>query len=99
MASTRRDWPWWRVKAGLEARGLSLTALAAAHGVTKWALCKAKYRPQPKAQTILAEALGKVPQAIWPSRYHPSGASISSTVWLKSSAGGAASHRQKRRAA
>jgi Ner family transcriptional regulator len=99
MASKRRDWPWWRIKAGLEARGLSITSLAARHGITKWSLTKAKYRPQPRAQEILAAALGMAPQLVWPSRYHLTGSPVSPTVWMQINAAGVPGHRQKRRAA
>lgn len=29
--------------------------------------------PWPRAERIIADALGRAPQAIWPSRYHPDG--------------------------
>lgn len=31
------------------------------------------WRPWPKAERIIAEALGVPPEQIWPSRYHPDG--------------------------
>jgi len=55
-------------KAGTSIRRLSRTNKYAGDGL-KMAL----RRPWPKAEAIIAGAIGLTPQAIWPSRYHPDG--------------------------
>lgn len=53
--------------------GTSLQRLSRKNGYTRTALTMALYRPWPKAERIIAEALGVTPEYIWPSRYHPDG--------------------------
>ncbi|MDR0633769.1 MAG: helix-turn-helix domain-containing protein [Azoarcus sp.] len=57
------------VVAALRKSGWSLRRLSVAHGYTPRALVAALHRRWPKAERLIAEALGKAPQDIWPSRY------------------------------
>lgn len=90
-----KDWSWNEVRAELVRRGLTLTALGAVNGVGPFAFPKVKYRPVARYQAIIAQAIGQRPQAVWPTRYRPSGAPIPPSEWMKSSAAGSRGHRQK----
>lgn len=53
--------------------GTSVQKLSREHGYESGSLRMTLYRPWPKGERIIAEALGVSPQEIWPSRYHPDG--------------------------
>ena len=48
----------------------------ACHGYSPNALKHALVKPYPRAEALIAEAIGIPPQQIWPSRYHPDGTPI-----------------------
>lgn len=53
----------------LRKRGLSLTELSKANGLHPRTLNNALDRKYPKAEKIIASALGLEPAEIWPERY------------------------------
>ncbi|MDH4229998.1 MAG: helix-turn-helix domain-containing protein [Nitrospirota bacterium] len=62
-----RTWEWVKYQLGL--RGLTIRALARANGITHPALTRARRYRTPKAQRLLAQAIGVTPETIWPERY------------------------------
>ena len=80
--SEHGDWHWYRIKAELEAKGLTLTRLSQQHGRSPGYAAKVKNCPIPRAQAIIANALGRSPQEIWPSRYTPEGRPVSRVRWI-----------------
>lgn len=67
------DWHRADIKAALEKRGWSLRRLSAHHGYAAGSILMALHAPWPKAERIIARAIGVKPQQIWPSRYHEDG--------------------------
>lgn len=71
-----KDWHPADIIAGLRKAGWSLQQLALHHGYAgRTALAKALVEPYPKAEGIIAEALGIDATTIWPTRYNPDGTS------------------------
>lgn len=69
-----KDWHPADIKAALTKAGWSFNQLGYAHGYTsKSTLTTVLRHPWPKAERIVAEAIGVHPMAIWPSRYHTDG--------------------------
>lgn len=68
-----KDWHKADIICGLWKRGTSLEKLGREHHYAQGALKLCIYRPWPKCERIVAEALGVTPQEIWPSRYHEDG--------------------------
>lgn len=68
------DWHPEAVRAALAERGLTLSDLARRTGVAPSLFSYALRRPNGRCELAIAAALGLAPAAIWPSRYHPSGA-------------------------
>jgi len=69
-ASPPKDWHTADIKAALDKAGWSFNALGIEHGYTsKSALAHALHEPYPRAEKIIADALGLKPWVIWPSRY------------------------------
>lgn len=65
-----QDWHRADIVAGLRKAGWSVRRLAKHHGyASHGALTVALARPFPKAQRLIAEAIGVAPEQIWPSRY------------------------------
>ena len=50
-------------------KGISLAQLGIQHGLAKTTLRNAFDKRYPKGEKIIADALGKEPKDIWPSRY------------------------------
>lgn len=75
----RADWHPADVLAALKKRGLSLAGLSVANGYHPTAAGKALKQQWPAMERLLAEALGLVPQEIWPSRYDAEGRPITRT--------------------
>ena len=75
----RVDWHPADVLAALKKRGLSLAGLSVANGYHPTAAGKALKQQWPAMERLLAEALGLVPQEIWPSRYDAEGRPIART--------------------
>nr|DAS60891.1 MAG TPA: winged helix-turn-helix DNA-binding protein [Caudoviricetes sp.]DAY08761.1 MAG TPA: winged helix-turn-helix DNA-binding protein [Caudoviricetes sp.] len=48
---------------------MTLSALSRNNGLHSTTLANAFSRPYPKAERIIADAIGLSPQEIWPSRY------------------------------
>ncbi|WP_175895731.1 helix-turn-helix domain-containing protein [Burkholderia cepacia] len=65
-----KDWDKADIKYALEKKGWSVLALAKASGYSNAsALRKAFESSYPKAERIIANAIGVAPETIWPSRY------------------------------
>lgn len=72
--ASREDWHPADIQAALRKAGWSLAQLAVHHGYAdKSALRNAVTKPYPKAERIIATALGMSPWDIWPSRYDANG--------------------------
>ncbi|MDT8383034.1 MAG: helix-turn-helix transcriptional regulator [Gammaproteobacteria bacterium] len=68
------DWHKADIKAALEKAGWSLRRLSLHHGYKSPSTLKhALSRPWPKAERLIAAALGVAPQLIWPTRYNDQG--------------------------
>lgn len=63
------DWHPADIGAALKKAGTNMRALSKAHGYEGDGLRNALYRPYPKAERIIAGAIGVLPEDIWPSRY------------------------------
>ena len=57
------------IRAEIAARYGSIAALARKLDVDQNILRTAMFKPYPKAERLIAKALGKTPQQIWPERY------------------------------
>ena len=74
------DWHPADIVAALSKRGTSLRRLSAERGYSAGTLRKALRYPWPKAEAVIAEALGVHPAVLWPSRYGADGGSNRSKV-------------------
>ncbi|EGU39859.1 helix-turn-helix domain-containing protein [Vibrio scophthalmi] len=63
------DWHKADVKAELEKKGLTLKKLAVSNDLADGTLSNVFRVNYPKAQKIIADAIGVTPETIWPSRY------------------------------
>ncbi len=69
-----QDWHKADIKAALHRQGITLRSIAAAHHYTNYnTISRALKLPYPKAERLIAEAIGVMPKDIWPSRYHLDG--------------------------
>lgn len=68
----RREW----IKFQLTLRGLTLCSLGEKAGYTKSVLSVALGKAYPKAEAVIASALGLTPQELWPERYAKDGKPI-----------------------
>lgn len=76
MATRRpQDWHRYDVIAALRKtpNKWNLSSLSEAHNYSRNAASEALRRPWPAMEKVIADALGKTPQEIWPSRYNPDG--------------------------
>lgn len=64
-----KDWHRADVIAALKKAGLTLRGLSVAHGLSPYTLSGALKQSYPKAERIIAEALGLQPENIWAARY------------------------------
>ena len=64
-----RDWEPIDIRYALEKLGWSLRRLSTASGYQFNAVSQALRDPWPQVEWIVAEALGKKPWELWPSRY------------------------------
>lgn len=65
-----KDWHTADIIAALKKAGTNMSALSEANGYTRnGGLRNALYRKYPKAEKIIAGAIGVQPEEIWPSRY------------------------------
>lgn len=67
------DWHRADIKAALEKAGWSFRRLATLHGYSAKSLSAVLWKPWPRAEKLVAEALGVPAQRIWPSRYRKDG--------------------------
>lgn len=65
------------IVAALHAGGTSLRKLSAEKGYSPTTLKAALHTPWPKAEQIIAKAIGEKPQHIWPDRYDELGKPLS----------------------
>ncbi|MGR3968448.1 helix-turn-helix domain-containing protein [Shewanella sp. 1180_01] len=63
------DWHRADIIAALKKRGLSVRQLSRDAGLGENTLANALRSPWPKGERIIAEAIGKSPKEVWPSRY------------------------------
>ncbi|MEQ9942797.1 helix-turn-helix transcriptional regulator [Pectobacterium aroidearum] len=63
------DWHLADIIAGLRKKGTTLAAVSRAAGLASSTLANALTRHWPKGERLIAEAMGKRPEEIWPSRY------------------------------
>lgn len=63
------DWHQADIKAELEKKGMNMSQLSRTAGLAESTLRNVFRVRYPKAQKIIAEALGVAPETIWPSRY------------------------------
>jgi len=64
-----QDWHPADIVAALRKQGWSLRRLSGHHGYHPQALAGTLRRPWPRAERLIAEAIGVPPEQIWPSRY------------------------------
>lgn len=64
-----KDWHRAEIVAALHMSGTSVERLSRQHGFNCRALALGLTRAWPKAEIIIANALGMKPEDIWPSRY------------------------------
>jgi Ner family transcriptional regulator len=74
--SRHADWDHLDIVFALRKRGLTLKGLSERHKLHRSALGQTKYTSWPRAERIIADALGEQPSAIWPSRYDSDGRPI-----------------------
>lgn len=68
------DWHNAKIIAELRMKAqTSLRQLSEENGLAPNTLAQALQRPYPKAERIIADAIGVSPQTIWPSRYNSDG--------------------------
>ncbi|MBJ8674984.1 helix-turn-helix domain-containing protein [Citrobacter freundii] len=77
---TLQDWHRADIVAELRKRGISLAQLSREQGLASRTLNNAFERHYPKAESIIAKALDKVPEQLWPSRYE--GKTAKETVFM-----------------
>lgn len=64
-----RDWHRADVMAALKKAGTNLRQLSLANGYSRNAASNACSKPYPRLEVIIAEAIGRKPDEIWPERY------------------------------
>lgn len=63
-----RDWHEADIVAALRKAGWSLRSLSRHHGYAPTSLSQAIHRPWPRAEALIAGAIGVPQETIWPSR-------------------------------
>jgi len=72
--ASQKDWHPADIKAALHKKGITLSAIAKAYGLTdSTSLSAAMVRSYPINEKRIADSLGIPPQEIWPSRYYEDG--------------------------
>lgn len=69
MEPKSQDWHRADIKSALKKRGITLSDLSRQAGLSPDSLRNVFTRSWPRAERIIADALGITPQEIWPSRY------------------------------
>ena len=67
--SAQADWHRADIVAALHKKGWSLRKLSVQSGLAERTINSALDRPYPKAESIIAAAIGVAPEEIWPLRY------------------------------
>ncbi|PID65857.1 MAG: DNA-binding protein [Gammaproteobacteria bacterium] len=67
--SPRKNWHRAYIGARLKMNGTNTAKLSRDHGYPGDALKNAYVQPWPKAEKIIASAIGVTPEEIWPERY------------------------------
>ena len=83
-----QDWHPADIIAAIWKRRTNLVQLSRLNGYADTSLQQALRNPWPRAEKIIAEAIGVPPQQIWPSRYKADGSSnrpMGNPNWLKHS--------------
>lgn len=84
MRKHKSDWHPADIIAGLRKQRTTLAALSRSYGLSSSTLANALTRPWPKGEMIIADALGKPANEIWPSRYFAAdGCAIERTIRAK----------------
>ncbi|WP_071997725.1 helix-turn-helix domain-containing protein [Morganella morganii] len=63
------DWHRADIVAALHKKGITLAQLSREHGLSSRTLNNALERSYPRAEQIIAAAIGTTPEKIWSSRY------------------------------
>ncbi|CQD43796.1 helix-turn-helix domain-containing protein [Yersinia mollaretii] len=66
----KEDWHHADIMSALKKRGKSLSGVSRAAGLSSATLANTLYRPWPKGEWLIADALNIHPAEIWPSRYY-----------------------------
>lgn len=64
-----KDWHSADIIAALKKQGTTLAEVSRVQGYASSTLANALMRPWPKGERVIALALGRQPEEIWPSRY------------------------------
>lgn len=67
------DWHQADITAALHKAGWTISALGLANGMSRSTLANAYSKSYPKAERIIAEAIGVPVQNVWPSRWNEDG--------------------------
>ncbi|MDW8847595.1 helix-turn-helix transcriptional regulator [Erwinia sp. MMLR14_017] len=70
MCKDKQDWHNADIIANLRKRGTSLAGVSREAGLSSSTLANALFRPWPKGEWLIANALNIHPAEIWPSRYY-----------------------------
>lgn len=70
MREKKADWHNADIIAGLKKRGTTMAQVSREAGLSSSTLANALFRPWPKGEWIIANALNIHPAEIWPSRYY-----------------------------
>ncbi|GAB7195217.1 MULTISPECIES: helix-turn-helix domain-containing protein [Enterobacterales] len=70
---SKNDWHPADIIASLRKRGTTLSAVSREAGLASSTLANALTRHWPKGERLIADALKKQPEEIWPSRYQDIG--------------------------
>lgn len=70
MVKDKKDWHNADIIANLRKRGTSLAGVSREAGLSSSTLANALFRPWPKGEWLIANALNIHPAEIWPSRYY-----------------------------
>lgn len=70
MPKEKKDWHNADIIAGLKKKGTTLAEVSREAGLSSSTLANALFRPWPKGEWLIANALMIHPAEIWPSRYY-----------------------------
>lgn len=70
MQRIKKDWHNADIIAALRKQGTSLAKVSREAGLSSSTLANALFRPWPKGEWLIADALKVHPAEIWPSRYY-----------------------------